>query len=276
MELKRPFISAASGLVEIDGKFFVIADDENFIGIYDLETQSGVSVDIFNESLPAEKSLRKKNKRDFEALVHLPKQKQVLLVPSGSTINRERGALISEAGVFQKEFSFHIIFSELRKHFPEINIEGGVVVDEQLWLFQRGNGLQNLNGLIKLNLADFLANKVVQPEIVLIDLGAVQGTNLTFTDATKADKNILFLAVAENSLSTYDDGSVMGSILGIMGRNGDVICTTPLATTSKPEGLCYSSSKKCFYLVTDDDNRQYSSILLRGNLPAEWMTILIS
>lgn len=276
MELNQPFISAASGLVEINGEFFVIADDENFLGVYNLETLNGFTVPIFNETLPEEKALRKKQKRDFEALVHLSQQKQLLIVPSGSTAMRERGAVISDSGQFVKEISFHSLYSDLSKYFSELNIEGGVVVDEELWLFQRGNGLQNQNGIVSLNLNDFLAGRPLEPKIMPIQLGEVKGVKLSFTDATKADKNILFLAVAENSQSTYLDGAVVGSFLGIMNQSGVILRTAPLATSSKPEGLCYNSSQKCFYLVTDDDNRQSPAVLFRGFLPDEWTTILLS
>lgn len=274
MDLKQPFISAASGLVELEGKFFVIADDENFLGVYDLESLNGTAVTIFNESLPEEKALRKKQKSDFEALVLLSEQKKLLIVPSGSTSNRERGALVSASGIFEKEISFHSLYTELRKIFTELNIEGGIVVDEELWLFQRGNGQLNQNGIVVLNLNDLLMSNVLSPKIKPILLGELKDVTLSFTDATIADENILFLAVAENCHSTYLDGAVMGSILGLMSRSGDILHTSPLVTNSKPEGICYNSTEKCFYLVTDDDDRHAPSALYRGDLPEAWKTAI--
>jgi hypothetical protein len=270
MELKQPFISAASGLVELDGKFFVIADDENFLGVYDLESLNGFAALIFHERLSEDKALRKKQKSDFEALVLLPEQKQLLIVPSGSTSNRERGAVMAASGQFEKEISFHALYNDLRKYFSELNIEGGVVFDEDLWLFQRGNGQLNQNGIVVLNLNDLLTSKILSPKIIPIQLGALKDVSLSFTDATKAEGNILFLAVAENCLSTYLDGTIVGSILGLMNRSGEIIHISPLVTDSKPEGICYNSLSKCFHLVTDDDDRHVPSVLYRGNLPQEW------
>jgi hypothetical protein len=270
MELKQPFISAASGLVELEDKFFVIADDENFLGVYDLETLNGSAFPIFHERLSENKALRKKQKSDFEALVLLPERKKLLIVPSGSTANRERGAVMSASGQFEKEISFHALYTDLRKYFSELNIEGGVVFDEDLWLFQRGNGQLNQNGIFVLNLNDLLLNKKLTPKTIPIQLGALKDVSLSFTDATKADGNILFLAVAENTLSTYLDGAIVGSILGIMNRSGEILHTSPLVTDSKPEGISYNSLTKCFHLVTDDDDRDVPSALYRGNLPKEW------
>ena len=276
MEFKQPFISAASGLVESNGKFFVVADDENFLAIYDQRTHIGQVSQVFNEILPNEKALRKKKKHDIEALVLLPQQNKLLLVPSGSTPARQRGAIMGQSGQFEKEVSFHHLFSDLSKSFSEINIEGGVVIGDELYLFQRGNGPKNQNGIIILSLVAFLSNKKLKFKILPIDLGTLKGINLSFTDATVAGNKILFLAVAEDSNSTYLDGQVAGSVLGMMNPRGEILCTTPLATSSKPEGLCYSSSEKCFYVVTDDDNRDLPSSLFRGYLPAEWTPHMIS
>jgi hypothetical protein len=231
---------------------------------------------VFNENLPNDKALRKKKKHDIEALVLLPQQNKLLLVPSGSTPARQRGAIMGQLGQFENEVSFHHLFSELSKEFNELNIEGGVVIGDELYLFQRGNGPKNQNGIIILNLVAFLSNEKLKFKILPIDLGTLKGINLSFTDATVAGTKILFLAVAEDSNSTYFDGEVAGSVLGIMNPRGEILCTTPLATSSKPEGLCYSSSEKCFYVVTDDDNRELPSSLFRGHLPAEWTTLLIS
>lgn len=270
MNLIQPFISAASGLVELDGKFFIISDDENFVGIYDRTTLLGSASIVFDEILPADKALRKKMKRDIEALVFLPALKKLLLIPSGSTPRREFGALLNHAGLVEKQISFHALYSELGKNFSELNIEGGVVVDDELFLFQRGNGSKKQNGMIIVNLMAFLADKELKPKIISVDLGSVKNVALSFTDVTRINNSILFLAVAEDSDSTYFDGKITGSVLGLLNKEGEVICVSPLNTSSKPEGIFYSTAEKCFYLVTDDDNNQLPSSLFKGFLPDEW------
>jgi hypothetical protein len=270
LELIQPFISAASGLVELNGKFFVISDDENFVGIYNLDSKQGSASVIFNAILPVEKSARKKMKGDLEALVLLPGRNQLLLIPSGSTPQREWGALMSDCGQIEKKVTFHSLYSKLRDSFSELNIEGGVVFDDELYLFQRGNGPKKQNGIITFSLNEFLNNEKLQLNILPVDLGSIHGVNFSFTDATRIRDHILFLAVAEDSDSTYFDGKVTGSVLGMMNKKGEVLCMTPLNTSSKPEGICFSSTQNCFYLVTDDDDRNCPSSMLKGFLPSDW------
>jgi hypothetical protein len=269
-DLKDPFISAASGLVVHDNKIFVISDDENFIGIYNFETQTGQKSVLFKEVLPDNKLLRKKQKGDFEALVHLTHLKKLLVIPSGSTTNRMRGALLFENGEFAQEISFAPLYELLGDQIKEINIEGGIAVDEELWLFQRGNGVENKNALIFLNLTDFLNASPLHPRILDVSLGNFHQVPLSFTDATKAEHVILFLSVAEDSQSTYLDGTVVGSVLGVMNQLGEILDTMTLDTNSKPEGLSYNAFDKCFYVVTDDDNPHHPASLFKGELPKEW------
>jgi hypothetical protein len=269
-ELTDPFISAASGLVVHDNKIFVVSDDENFIGIYKFENQAGQKSILFKEVLPVDKLMRKKQKGDFEALVHLTHLKKLLVVPSGSTTNRMRGALLLENGDFAQEINFAPLYKILAEKIQEINIEGAIAVDQELWLFQRGNGVANKNALIFLNLADFLHDRPLYPRIFDISLGMLHQVPLSFTDATQAEHLILFLAVAEDSQSTYLDGTVVGSVLGLMNQSGRILETMTLDTTSKPEGLSYNAVEKCFYLVTDDDNPNHPASLFKGELPEKW------
>lgn len=269
-ELTDPFISAASGLVVHDNKILVISDDENFIGIYNFESQTGQKSVLFKEVLPNDKLLRKKQKGDFEALVHLTHLKKLLVIPSGSTTNRMRGALLFENGDFAQEISFAPLYKILGEQIKEINIEGGIAFDDELWLFQRGNGVENKNALIFLNLTDFLNASPLNPRILDVSLGNFHQVPLSFTDATKAEHVILFLAVAEDSQSTYLDGTVVGSVLGVMNQSGEILDTMTLDTNSKPEGLSYNALNKCFYLVTDDDNPHHPASLFKGELPRKW------
>ena len=269
-ELTNPFISAASGLVVHANKIFVISDDENFLGIYDFETQTGLKSILFHELLPDDKLLRKKQKGDFEALIDLPLLKKLLVVPSGSTQQRVRGALLFENGDFAQEINFAPLYSLLAQQIEEINIEGGLTFQDELWLFQRGNGVGNKNALIVLNLTDFLSQQPLQPRVLAISLGLLNNVPLSFTDATKADGLILFLAVAEDSQSTYLDGTVVGSVLGLMNKSGEILETMVIETTSKPEGLSYNPLEKCFYIVTDDDDSTRPASLFRGELPKAW------
>lgn len=275
MLLNQPFISAASGLIKIEQHIFVVADDENFLGIYDLASQTGQRLKVFPGVLPEEKEARKKVKPDIESILLVPDDKTLLLIPSGSTLNRDRGALVEVAGKLKQEFSFTELYQILRQQFLELNIEGGLIFNQQLFLFQRGNGLLGQNALIKLPWRDFLHNEFQRLKVQSVELGTLGKVNLTFTDVTNFGQNFLFLAVAEDSASVYLDGMVSGAVIGILSPEGLVLAQERLNMSSKPEGISFCEATFSVYLVTDDDDRLKPAQLLLGELPLEWKSFLL-
>lgn len=263
-QFSDPFISAASGLAMREGYFFMVADDENFAAIIDKSDLSRVKlIRLFPEELPRKKAPRKLAKPDLESLTPLLSG-DILCVPSGSELNRSRGVIIRGDDSIQT-VSFGTLFDEIRKTFPELNIEGAAVIGEHLRLFQRGNGKRNQNGIIDVNLRDFLDGEVNIVSVKHLDLGMLNGANLSFTDATVFDNLIYFLAVAEASESTFLDGDIKGSGLGAMNFQGEILGFKQLDLKSKPEGLCVDSES--FYIVTDDDDRTKPSLMYKGSRP---------
>lgn len=275
MLLNQPFISAASGLIMIDQRIFVIADDENFLGLYDLKKQTGISCELFAGLLPEDKQQRKKVKADLECMLVAPDAQSLLLIPSGSTTHRDRGALIDLEGSLKEEISFTVLYNQLRHQLPELNIEGALIHEQALYLFQRGNGKLGQNALIKIGWSDFLQSNLQELLITPVELDTLGTVKLTFTDATNFGRNFLFLAVAEDSASVYQDGAVTGSVLGILSSEGVVLAQMNLLINSKPEGLSFCEAAWSFYVVTDDDDRLQPSKLLLGELPLEWKSFLL-
>lgn len=158
--------------------------------------------------------------------------------------------------------SFKNVFKELSRLIPELNIEGAVIFHEKILLLQRGNGKMNLNALIELNLHSFLKDELHEVKITSVDLGKISNTPLGFTDATLHENHVYFLSVAESSESTYSDGAFLGACLGVMTIQGEIIKTTPLEISAKPEGL--SIVDQHIYVVTDSDSRKISSKLFKS------------
>lgn len=256
-----PYIAAASGLALIGDTFHVVADDELFFVRFKLNGPSEV-VKIFEGILPEEPKARKKLKPDFESLVALPDQ-SVLCIPSGSKENRFLGAIVTKDNKV-KEVSFIHIYHELGKHFSELNIEGAVLFEDKIRLFQRGNGAHHQNGIIDLPLEEFLDDQFNNPVIKKIKLGSLNGISLSFTDACLSDGLFWFLAVSENSESTYLDGDFDGAIIGAMDLEGNIHFEEVLDIPNKPEGLVVNG--KNFYIVTDADDRSQPSKLFAGVL----------
>ena len=68
-----PHVSAASGLVRLGQRLFVVADDENHLTVFDLSSdEPGQPVPVFGEALPHGHDARKAAKPDCETLAALP------------------------------------------------------------------------------------------------------------------------------------------------------------------------------------------------------------
>lgn len=106
----------------------------------------------------------------------------------------------------------------------ELNVEGALVVGDDLLLFQRGNGatragIAPVNAMGAVDLAAFLAwldgDHARAPPglhaITQLDFGAVAGCAFSVTDAALApDGRIVLLACAERSADAVSDGPVAG------------------------------------------------------------------
>lgn len=279
--LKNISLLAASGLVKYQQKLYVIADDSLTLLIFDLANQMQAStLPLIPGFLPEDFKLRKKIKPDFEALVILTSSSQVLLiaVPSGSELNRQTGVAIQISEDSPKviaSVNFSELFTELRKEILELNIEGACATGSTLQLFQRGNGANHKNAVIHLDLKQVLESIVSQKpissqailRIIYYDLGLLNGVPLAFTDACADGRgNIFFLAVAEDTTSTYTDGSYVGSILGCIDSSGNMRNVKALLCPDKPEGLWIErmADEINIFVVTDADSEKQSAILYRG------------
>lgn len=257
---KDPYVAAASGLVAVHKRFYLVADDElSVLGLDANLKTTGEVYPVFPGELPEDKKERKKLKPDFECLVYLEETNSLLCIPSGSKKNRHKGALIDLNDHSVTELSFEDVYIKLESLYPELNIEGAIIIGENIRLFQRGNGKRHQNAIIDMNLKKFLKDKTKDLNSSDIGLGKLKNIPLSFTDATLIEDKIYFTAVAEDSESTYADGEFVGAVIGEMNLEGEVIRMTPLDITSKPEGLAFSG--KAFYVVTDDDDRKKPSRL---------------
>jgi hypothetical protein len=261
-------ICAASGLVKINNLFYVIADDEYSLGIF---SSSNVETDhkikLFSTHLPVDLIARKKVKADWESLVYFcePTFKGLMAIPSGSELNRKFGCLLEIGKVSTPAtIDFGELFESLRNQIKNLNIEGACVTEKTLKLFQRGNGRGSQNAIVDLDLigsvSDIKSLNRISAERILdiqfIDLGRIKNFNYGFTDACWADGKLWYLAAAEATDSTYDDGAFCGAVLGTLDKFGNQLHQYELDIFVKPEGLwveCESGGYR-IYVVTDADD----------------------
>ncbi len=259
-------ISAASGLVVDEKNFYVIADDELSLATFPRDGSPGKMTPLFSGTLPLKHKERKKQKPDLESLIKFGDG--LLAIPSGSRPNRVRGIFLKNKQPQPVDYSD--IYKHLQSSFPELNIEGSVIRGNEFILLQRGNGAANKNALIILDLQSVQAavslghpiSKTSLIEIKLIDLEVLNQVPLSFTDAALDDSgDIWFLAAAEASNSTFNDGQYVGSILGRIDKKNNIVSTSELDCPHKPEGLALDTVNSCFWIVTDaDDSSQAAGL----------------
>jgi hypothetical protein len=261
----RPsYVAAGSGLVYHNHHFYVVADDEASLACFpNLQAKKGHFIKLFEKTLPLEPKLRKKEKPDLESLVTLDEER-LLALPSGSKDNRVWGAIYNLKTQLVTELDLEKSFRFLQKNIQDLNIEGAVIRQETLLLFQRGNGATHANALVHLNLNEFLYGDIKQSKIIPINLGKTQNTFYSFTDASIGpDDLIYFLAAAENSESTYDDGEFIGALIGALNDKFEVVFSRELDVPGKPEGLAFDEHGN-FFIITDEDDIKKASILFKG------------
>lgn len=282
---RPPHLSAASGLVCVGPLAYVIADDELHLGVFRLDSREpGQTIRLFDGELPLKAGPRKTQKPDIEAILKLPADRAspygtLLVLGSGSRLNRKRGALLaldSAGGIAEspRVVDLSPIFEPLRGAFAEINIEGAAVAGEEVLLLQRGNKSDRCNAVIRYARSAFVhaigsaAGQVDVFDIHHFDLGEIGDVPLSFTDGVALpDGRLLFTAAAEDTGSAFDDGSCAGSAIGLI-DGGTLLRLEPFDRPCKVEGVHARVKGDTIelLLVTDADDAMRPGQLLSATL----------
>lgn len=285
---RAPHLSAASGLVRSGRFLYVIADDELHLAAFPAnEDKPGRLIRLFDGELPQKPKLRKRRKPDLEALALLPPlaghpHGALLALGSGSRPNRRGGALLAldargNAGKVARPCDLSGLLAPLQDRFASLNIEGAVVLEDELCLLQRGNREARQNALARFRLAPLLnalgsgLTVAAIPPLALhpVDLGEVDGIPLCFTDAAALPGgDLVFTAVAEDTGDSYHDGPCTAAAIGIVTREGAVRRLHRLDRPHKVEGVhaTVRGGRIDLLLVTDDDDPGIAACLYAVSL----------
>jgi hypothetical protein len=255
-DAEATYLSAASGLVRAGLFLYVVADDELHLGVFGATgNDPGHVIRLFEGALPTSTTERKKLKPDLETLMTLPVGEKfphgaILALGSGSKRNRRMGSLLrldAHGAVRGSPDAVDLapIFSPLDDVFREPNIEGAVIVGDEVRLFQRGNKRDRENAIIRYPLSSFLGalnmkrHRAIDPvAITMVDLGEIDGIPFSFTDAAALpDGDMLFTAVAEDTDDAYNDGPCAAAIVGLVSGDGHVRRRMRLDAPHKVEGV---------------------------------------
>jgi hypothetical protein len=284
-------LSAASGLVRVRQRLYVVADDELHLGVFEdsatgADLAPGTLVRLLEGDMPRDKGKRKKAKPDLETLAQLPPLPgcpagALLALGSGSKPQRETGVLVGldvhgAPNGRMASVDLAALYAPLRKRFADLNIEGAFVLSGDLLLLHRGNKGDARSACIRYDwnlIAPWLAGLQPQPpgakSVQLMQLGDVAGVPLGFTDGSAMQGGAwAFSAVAESTDDSYQDGACVGSAIGIVAADGQLRQLQLLAGAPKVEGLVAQAlgSDWVFTLVTDPDDPKTPSQMLHASM----------
>ena len=283
-------IAAASSMVRHAHDLFIVADDEYSLAIFPAERREpGHLIKILEGHPPRDQNERKKEKPDLESLALLPATDglpngALLALGSGSSDKRNLGALIPLGGDGDPHETHARVdmtpLYERLKNGLMLNIEGSVVVDDTLYLLQRGNNARRDNAIVAIELDRFVSALVAEepppPETVAwvdrVDLGRHRGVDLSFSDASAlGDGRVVFSASAEDSGDDGGDGKTYGSALGVMSTSGEIEMLEPVDLEVKIEGIDAHVSDHGIdvLIVTDADDPNNPSPLLKATIGTE-------
>ncbi|ADO75857.1 DUF6929 family protein [Stigmatella aurantiaca] len=285
---RAPHVAAASGLVAVGPWLYVVADDSLHLAVFPRHGAGlGRTVRLFPGELPPEPKARKAAKPDLEALCALEPfagcpQGALLAVPSGSTAERHRGALLPLAadGTLSGEarpLDFTGLYGHLARQVGPLNIEGAAGVGGRLRLLQRGNGDLGVDALLDLDLERVLraleAGQAPGADALRAvrrwELGRSGTVRLSFTDAAPLpDGRMVFTAAAEDSRDAYADGAVAGSAVGVMAPDGSPLFLNAVDAKVKLEGVSAWTEPGRIHLllVADGDDPAAPAPLLEAVL----------
>lgn len=324
--LDRPaHVRAASGIAWIGGALAVAQDDANFVAIVNPANGSARAI-----TLPAghgglrqfdDERGNKARKLDLEALAFVQGDgmSQLIALGSGSRRRRDRLVLVehperdeAEAQLFETS-AFHDAM-RTQRHFSgsELNVEAAVHCGDVLRIFNRGNGAPTdevpaVDASCEVDWRALIAyarqpDAAEPPPITNVqpyDLGELDGTRLTFTDATLATQPggadatgypMLYTAAAEASPDASRDGDVAGSVIGIVRRDGGgnsdgddaarpvlsaryalLLDEDGSVSKAKIEGIAlHPDSRDRLYVVVDADSHDRPSELWEVELQGPW------
>ena len=250
-------LGSASGLLFQNNTILAIGDNSSYLYEYQTETAKLQRHPLAEN---AQENTPKAFKPDFEAITQ--HADSIYIFGSGSTENRnfmvQVDSKTKEVIKTQELTDLYLTMQSFAKIAPEdFNIEG-VIYNGQTWFFfNRGNGKTGKNvvftaeGKNLVNEFQIISNEYKLPKI--------KGIRTGFTDAVLVDDKIYFLASAENSNSTYNDGEVLGTIIGrIDVKKMKIDFTQKISDTHKFEGLTLykKSSNEIEFLLCEDNDTE--------------------
>jgi len=253
--LKISGIIAASGIGYENNQLYLVSDNSNALYHYFIENDSLASYSLDN--LAINHQLKKKEKYDLESLLQY--ENTWYAFGSGSKKNRNKGFMINKFSKFSTEINLENLYTEM-KSFAELtdkdlNIEAVCTYNDDFVFINRGNGPKNANYLFVVQGKNFIDE--FNMYFFEFNLPKLNGVSTGFSDATIVNNTLFFVATVEDKNSTYEDGTVKGSLFGAIDlKKMKLLYTQPISNDYKFEGITVIKQDKKtieFALCYDND-----------------------
>jgi hypothetical protein len=271
---------AASGLAFHGDRLVVVQDDASFLAIV---TRDGVSAIALPRGADGRRRFEvalgnKHDKLDLESCLTI--DDELWAFGSGSTPKREQICRVRDDVPAIRDAS--PLYARVREALGgALNVEGVAYVAPDLWLFHRGNTGEADPGpaivRVSFDALRTWLDGAGEPPIVLgvraCDLGSIGATRFGFTDAVAHGDRVYYLAAAEASANAIDDGTVLGSQLGVI--IGDTLRAAPLCDPDgrpiKAEGLALAPDRPNHaFIAIDPDDTQAATTIYEVELTGPW------
>ncbi|MEC4049402.1 hypothetical protein OX284_008170 [Flavobacterium sp. SUN046] len=255
--LKIIGLGSASGLIYHDNTIVGIGDNSTYLYEYHMDDHK---LEKHPLAVISQEATPKEFKSDFEAITQY--QDSIYIFGSGSTEKRNKmlkvdaktKKVISTTDLSDLYFSLQS-FGEIKPE--DFNIEGAIYNGNTWYLFNRGNGKTNQNVLFTVD-----GKNLTNEYRVVVNnykLPKIKGVRTSFTDAVLVEDKIYFLATAEDTASTYEDGEILGSVIGRIDlKTMKIDFTKQITDTHKLEGitLYHKSDEAIEFLLCEDNDTE--------------------
>ena len=278
-------VPSASGIVKLEEDFYIIGDDAPYIFQVDKNFNLISKHAIYSSEKLKGHTIPKIDKPDFEAM-EMISDTELLIFGSGSK-SPERDVCIwldlSEEALIYQRFDIGNFYEDLRSHKImqgyELNIEAFALKNDVCYLFNRGRDVIFSFSLPEF--LDFCHKEASIPNVVthLFSLPEIKNLKAGFSGATsfKHHPYLIFTATAEDTPNAYDDGEILGSLIGVIKINGSGlepnVVVQPIPNPGFPLKIesvivdnIVSKTETDLVLVTDNDGQDSHIIRARMTL----------
>jgi hypothetical protein len=228
--LDLPEVSSGSGMAFIDDEIFIIGDDSPYL--YQLNMQYELTrKHLLLEGLPTEGRIPKAIKPDFECMAEEKSDRGTSLYIFGSGSKSPERDLLLIYTPKQPDSLKQFVLTDLYQRIIEIggiqreqlNLEAAVILDQQLYLFNRGHNQVFIIPLAQLK--TYLNNTYSRPALQDMEIKVWHFELPVFNQiqsgfsgacALPGSSKIIFTATLEDTDNWIDDGEIYGSMLGII------------------------------------------------------------